>query len=212
MKLTKLVHACVHVEDDEHSALFDPGEFSWKSGLVKLDNWSKLDYVMITHEHFDHFSEDFTKTIVQKFPNVQFFSTKSVAVKLNNIGIKNVKTTSDDNVEVIPLPHASMSPLVPDPNVSNTAFHYKNKISHPGDSHNLAESRDILFIPLAGSWGSAIEGIRMADRLKPKIIVPIHDWMWNDNWRIDMYDRMENYFRKQGIRFIKTVDGEPFEI
>jgi len=48
--------------------------------------------------------------------------------------------------------------------------------------------------------------------LKPKMIVPIHDWMWNDAWRSTMYDRMEVFFTEQSARFIKTVDGETFEL
>jgi L-ascorbate metabolism protein UlaG (beta-lactamase superfamily) len=212
MKLTKFVHACVLVEDDQHTALFDPSEMSWDSGLIKLEEWPKLDYVIITHEHGDHFSEDFCSAIIQKFPNVQFVAAEPVAAKLTELGAKNVNTSSVENVEVAPLAHASMSPLAPDPNVPNIAVHYKNKISHPGDNHALTTTKEILFLPLAGPWGATIDGVRMADKLKPKVIVPIHDWMWNDDWRRSMYDRMADYFQQQDIRFVKTVDGEPFEV
>ncbi len=212
MKLTKFVHACVLVEDDEHVALFDPGVFSWGSGLFKLDSLPKLDYVIITHEHEDHFSEEFCQAIIQKFPDVQFIAAKPVATKLRELGAQNVSTASIENVEVLSLAHASMSPLVPDPNVPNITVHYKNRISHPGDNHDLSETKDILFLPVAGPWGATIDAVRMADKLKPKVIIPIHDWMWKDDWRNSMYDRMESYFKQQGIRFVKTVDGEPFEV
>lgn len=212
MKLTKFAHACILVEDDEHVALFDPGEFSWSSGLVKLDNWPKLDYVMITHEHFDHFSEDFVKAILHQFPNVQFFGTEPTVTKLKELGAKNTSASSTKDIEILPLTHASMSPLAPDPNVPNIAIHYRNKITHPGDSHALVASKDVLFVPFAGPWGATIDGVRMAVKLKPKVVVPIHDWMWNDSWRDNMYARMEGFFQQQNIRFIRTVDGEPFEI
>jgi L-ascorbate metabolism protein UlaG (beta-lactamase superfamily) len=212
MKLTKFVHACVLVEDDEHVTLFDPGEFSWASGLFKLDSLTKLDYVIITHEHEDHFSLAFVQAILQKFPEVHFFVTYPLVAKLKTMGAKNVQSSSSENVEIAPLAHASMSPLTPDPNVPNMVVHYKNRISHPGDSHQLYQTKDILFLPLTGPWGATIDAVRMADKLKPKVIVPIHDWMWKNDWRAAMYGRIESYFKEQGIRFVKTVDGEPFEV
>ena len=210
MKLTKFIHACVLVEDDKYSALFDPGEFSFDS--FPLDSLLKLDYVLITHEHPDHFSERFIKAIYSKFPDVQFFSTGEVVKKLQALGINKVSIDSDEIVSLSPLEHASMAPLSPLPMCQNVAIHFNNKVSHPGDSHHLTESRDILLMPLAGPWGAAIEGIRMAMKLKPKVVVPIHDWMWNNTWRQNMYDRLETFFQKEGVLFLKTTDGQTYEV
>lgn len=212
MKLTKFVHACVLVEDDQHVALFDPGTMSWESKLFNVDVLPKLDYVMITHEHFDHFCEPFVHALGHKFPDLQFLSTPVVVSKLKALGIKNVSTSTIENIIIEPLEHDSMQPLMPLPIAKNIAVHYKDKISHPGDSHHLESTKDILFLPLAGPWGSTIEAIRLAVKLKPKAIVPIHDWMWNDDWRMGMYDRMEQFFKEKDIKFIKTVDGESFEL
>jgi L-ascorbate metabolism protein UlaG (beta-lactamase superfamily) len=212
MKLTKFVHACVLVEDGEHVALFDPGQFSYESGLINLSELPKLDFVLITHEHFDHFYEPFIQEIIKQFPDVTFYTNPEVAKKLVDLGAANVKTESDEIVELKHLEHQSMAPLAPLPMCDNVEIHYKNLISHPGDSHQLEITKDILFLPLAGPWGSAIDAVRMADKLKPKVIVPIHDWMWNDTWRSTMYDRLENYFSEQVIKVIKPVDGQTLEV
>ena len=106
-----------------------------------------------------------------------------------------------------------MAPLAPLPMCENIEIHYKGIISHPGDSQKMQKSLGkILFVPLAGPWGAPIEGIRMADRLKPQYILPIHDWMWNDQWRRTMYDRMETYFKSQNITVLKPVDGQTIEV
>jgi len=212
MKLTKYVHACVLVEDDQLTTLFDPGQFSLESGLFDVNKLEKLDFVVITHEHFDHFYEPFVQVLVQKFPDVQFLSTPEVVRKLLNLGITNALNDSNDFVKLSPLNHDSMEPLNPGPMCQNVAVNYKEKISHPGDSHHLADSKEVLFLPLAGPWGSTIEAVRMAVKLRPKVIVPIHDWMWNDKWRNTMYDRMEVFFAEQDIRFVKTTDGESFQV
>lgn len=211
MKLTKYVHACVLVEDDQHTTLFDPGEFSWASGLFNVDNLNKLDRIIITHEHSDHYSLPFVEALVKKFPNAKITTTENLVKILNDKGIINTDSKSDELVDVEFLAHQSMEPLAPPP-CQNIRVHYKGKISHPGDSHQLTDTKDILFVPLAGPWGATIDGVRMADKLKPKVIVPIHDWMWNEEWKQDMYDRIESFFAEQGIKFIKAIDGQSFEV
>ncbi len=212
MKITKYTHACVLVDDGENVVLFDPGEFAYESGLLNISDLEKLDFVCITHEHFDHFYEPLIKEIISTFPEVVFYTNISLAEKLSLLGAINIKTESDEVVELRPLEHQSMAPLAPLPMCNNVEIHYKKLISHPGDSHQMQKTYDILFVPLAGPWGSAIDGIRMADRLKPKLIVPIHDWMWNEDWRSSMYDRIEGYFSKQRIQVLKPVNGQQMEI
>ncbi len=212
MKLTKFVHACILVEDEEHTALFDPGQFSWESGLFNVDALDRLDRVIISHEHFDHFHLPFVKEIFSRFPDVTFVSTEQVVAQLHEQGITNASSTSDDLADVAPLEHASMAPLAPLPMSQNIRVHYKNKVTHPGDSLELTETKDVLFLPLAGPWEAAINAVRLAVSLKPKVVVPIHDWMWSEQWRNVMHDRMEAFFGEQGIRFIKAIDGEPVEI
>jgi L-ascorbate metabolism protein UlaG (beta-lactamase superfamily) len=132
-------------------------------------------------------------------------------MKLEDMGIKNATEEPDDYVKVTYLAHESMAPLNPN-TPQNIMVHYKNAITHPGDSLQLKKTKDILFLPLAGPWGSAIGAVRMAERLRPKTIVPIHDWMWNEEWRSTMYKWLEQFFGEMGIRFIPAVDGKAFEV
>jgi len=212
MKITKFQHSCVLVEDERHVALFDPGEFARESGLLNIGDLPRLDFILITHEHFDHYDEKLIKQILEKFPNVKFYTNRSVAKMLKELGVTSIATESDDFVELWSLKHQSMAPLAPLPMCDNVEIHYKGLISHPGDSHQLQATKDILFLPLAGPWGAAIDGVRMADKLKPKYILPVHDWMWNDTWRTSMYDRIEAYFANQNIKVLKPVDGQTIEL
>ncbi len=211
MRLTKFVHACVLAEDKDHVALFDPGEFAWQSGLFDINVLTKLDYILITHEHFDHFHEPFIDALIQKFPEVMFFSTSDVVRKLKAKGIQNALSLSHHDIVVQTLVHESMEPLALE-TPQNVALHYKTTITHPGDSHHLKKSNDVLFLPLAGPWGAAIDAVRMAVALKPKAVLPIHDWMWNDLWRQEMYNRMAKFFPAYDIQFLRPVDGQPIEV
>jgi L-ascorbate metabolism protein UlaG (beta-lactamase superfamily) len=211
MRLTKFVHACVLVEDKDHVALFDPGEFAWQSGLFKVDALNKLDYVLITHDHFDHFHEPFVDALLQKFPDVMFFSTGEVVRKLKAKGIQKALSLSHHDVVVQSLAHESMEPLALQ-TPQNVAIHYKSSVTHPGDSHHLKKTNDVLLLPLAGPWGAAIDGIRMAVTLRPKAVLPIHDWMWSEDWRQEMYDRMATFFPLHDIQFLRPVDGQAIEV
>jgi len=214
MKITKFVHSCLLLETPDKVAIIDPGQFSWQSKLLDISSLKKLDYIVITHEHQDHFFMNFVQALVAQFPEVCIVSTPSVMEQLSKEGIDHFKDCkSDEVVQALDWPHESMDPLMPGPSpCENIGVHFAGVLTHPGDSYKAIESKAIFAVPLAGPWGATIEGIRLAAKLKPKFVVPIHDWMWNDNWRASMYDRCEEYFETQGIKFLKLKDGEPVEI
>ncbi|HVS58804.1 MAG TPA: hypothetical protein VHD60_03650, partial [Candidatus Saccharimonadales bacterium] len=79
----------------------------------------------------------------------------------------------------------------------------------PGDSHSFKETEQILALPVQAPWGSTIHAIRLALELKPKYVIPIHDWHWSDEARQQMYERFEKVFGSNGITFCKMKSGEP---
>lgn len=205
------MHACVLVEDEANVALFDPGQFAWESGLVHIEAWPKLDYVLITHEHFDHFYEPFVTELIRRFPDARFMSTPEVCKKLTALGAQHVYPESDEQVTLVPLNHASMAPLAGNPPCQNVRINYKN-ITHPGDSITFSDSRPILFLPLAGPWEAAVDAVATGEQSGAEIIIPIHDWMWNDQWRATMYDRLEQFYTGKNIRFLKPVNGQALTV
>ncbi len=210
MKITKYVHSCLLVETEKQVILIDPGQFSWESGLFKVDSLDKLDVVVITHEHFDHFHVPFVEAVLRKFPQVQFVSTPAVVARLQEMGVSNATSESIPGVEIFSRKaHASLEPLGEAP--ENIAVHIADGLTIGGDRHDLEETKDALALTVTAPWGSMVGAAAMAQRLKPKIIVPVHDWHWNETARSGAYDRLEEFFAKQGTIFIKPVDGQAFE-
>ncbi|MBA2279534.1 MBL fold metallo-hydrolase [Candidatus Saccharibacteria bacterium] len=209
-KLTKYVHACLLLESEKATVLIDPGQMSFESGLFTANSLQRLDAIAITHEHFDHFYLPFVQQLVQWFPHVKIVSPSSLKAQLTASGIH-----VDNSTQLIHAQHAqheSMEPLSGGVTADNILVDVLGVLTHPGDSYQVDKSKAIFALPLAGPWGSAIDGIKLSDKLHPKYIMPIHDWMWNDHWRISMYERCEVYFAGKGISFLKPTDGQTISL
>jgi L-ascorbate metabolism protein UlaG (beta-lactamase superfamily) len=211
MKVTKYVHSCLLVEsDDGRVGLIDPGVYSWESGLIDLDSIGRLDDMVITHEHEDHMYLPFIKAVTAKFPDINIVTTKSAKKQLEDNGINNVKTEGGENVELFSANHETLEPLFPPP--ENIGVHYIGKISHPGDSHHFEETKDVLAVPMTAPWGTVMRAAELGEMLRPKFIVPIHDWHYKDEAKTAMYDWLEGFFSKMDISFLKPVDGKTIDI
>jgi L-ascorbate metabolism protein UlaG (beta-lactamase superfamily) len=210
MKITKLNHSCVLVEmpaPTNRTALFDPGEMSGEA--IEAANLEYLDDIFITHEHFDHFSADLIKKLVQKFPDVRITAPQSVVTLLKNEHIE-ARTAPPEGAELFHAPHEQVEPLFPTPD--EAGVHYLDSFTHPGDSLHFDDSKSILALPVEGPWGTTVDAIKLAVKLQPQYVLPIHDAMWTDDWRQLMYGRLEELFNEQGITFYKWHNGEPVVI
>jgi L-ascorbate metabolism protein UlaG (beta-lactamase superfamily) len=210
MKITKLAHSCLLVEMPEpvnRTVLFDPGEMSMEG--VRTSNLKFLDDIVITHEHSDHFEPQLIQELVRQFPEVRILATQSIVDQLAEMNVKASVQPSQGMV-LFDSPHEDVQPIFPAP--QQIGVHYLDKLTHPGDSHHFSESKAVLALPITAPWGTMINAAKLATSLKPQYIIPIHDWMWKDEWRLKMYAGLAQYFAEQGIKFFQPVDGEPFTI
>lgn len=210
MKLTKFVHSCVLVEHSGKAVLFDPGMFSWDSGTVDLSVLPGLDTVVVSHKHPDHFYEPFVKELIRKFPDAQWAAPLDTHADLQSWGAKKITNQSVDDLDINEIEHAVVEPF--GIQVHNLITHFMDLVTHPGDTHNFTETKDILLLPVQAPWGTTIRAIELANQLKPKYILPIHDWMWNNDWRENAYNRFENLFANSVTTFLRPVDGQSIEV
>jgi len=207
MKITKFVHSCLLVEMPapfNRTALFDPGMMSEEA--LNIDELLYLDDIIISHEHGDHVSLKLVKQLVAKFPDVRITSTAPVVKQLAEAGIVATNRPSD-GIVFFDAPHENVEPLWPQPEA--IGVHYLDRLTHPGDSHSFSETKAVLALPVTAPWGSMIAAFNLAIKLRPKYIVPIHDWHWRDLARTQSYESLEQAFAKAGITFLKLEDGLP---
>lgn len=207
MQITKFVHSCLLVETTDRTALFDPGAMSREA--LDVSALKRLDDIFITHIHGDHCDAELIKSLVAKFPEVRITTTAETVAHLAEEGI-TASTDAPEGVTFFESPHESVKPLFPQP--EERGIHYLDMLSDPGDSHSFTETKAVLALPVTAPWGATIRAINLALELKPRYVLPIHDWHWNDAAREQTYDKFEEVLGEQGITFFKLQTGQPVDI
>lgn len=206
------MHSCLLVETDDRVGLFDPGSFSWQSGLVKVEALERVDRIIITHEHADHYDPDFLRAVLARFEQAHIVCNDSVRRKIEADGISGLFRGQETQcTKPFEAPHETLPVLSVEP-PANTGFHFQNLLSHPGDSHRFTETKKVLALPVTAPWGSTTDAVRLALELKPEYVIPIHDWHYRDEARAGMYDMLERAFAESSIKFLKPQDGVAIEI
>lgn len=207
MKIQKLGHCCLLIEEQNLRILTDPGFFTTEQCKDVKD----VDVVLITHEHGDHIHVDSLKDILKNNPYAEVITISSVAKMLDEAGIpyqllEDGKNTTINGVliEAQGKIHARFHPEVPD--VANTGFLIAERFFYPGDAFtDPGKKVEILALPVAGPWMKIGEAADYALALKPKIAFPVHDAVYVNP---GLGHRIPTIvLPKHGIEF-KVIDGQ----
>lgn len=204
MKITKFTHSCLLIEEGGLRALFDPGVFSKEHLLSALDDIDTLNYLVITHNHSDHLDNELAAVIARKWPGVRLAANEQVRAGLKELGLAE----ADEMCQPFDAPHETL-PHGDAP--ENTGWHF-GQFSHPGDSLSFNETRSILALPYVAPWGSTTQAVESARQLKPKIVVPIHDWHLSPEAKEWYGDLLSSSLTEAGIEFVDLPRGQTVNI
>lgn len=176
MKVTKLGHCCLLIEEKKVRILTDPGIYSTGQNTVK-----NIDAILITHEHADHFHIPSLKECLKNNPEAQVITNKAVSRLLKQEKIKHQivqhgKSIAIKNVTIEGLgeKHAPMYKTIP--LIQNTGYFINEKLFYPGDAlYNPLRPVPILALPVAGPWLKLSEAIDYALEVKPEKCFPVHE-------------------------------------
>ena len=179
-----LVHASIRIQYDGKEIQIDP--------VTKLGNkvidyaaMPKADYLLVTHEHGDHFNQEAIKTLTGA--KTRFITNKRCADMYGSgevmVNGDKIKIADDFTVEAVPAYNTSEG---------RTQFHPKGRdngyiltidglrIYIAGDTENIPEMSaikdiDIAFLPCNQPYTMTTEQlVRAARTIKPKVVFPYH--------------------------------------
>jgi L-ascorbate metabolism protein UlaG (beta-lactamase superfamily) len=166
IKITKVFHSCFVIEySDGVRVLIDPyfgTAVPERFTLTEKPPYSKekipkINLILLTHEHFDHFEKDTINYLVKR-DNCIVAGPRNVMNELTDLPKNNMRVVSIDdklicsmiNIRVLPCQHPqSFYPLA-------FLLEYENtKIYYAGDTENLPNvsfDADIAIMPAGGTF------------------------------------------------------------
>ena len=152
----------------------------------------KADILLISHEHFDHFSLDDIKKVVNE--NTTIVTIPAVKKDLSNLHVKEVKAVKpgdkvkigDVSIEVVPAYNLNKF------REPGKVFHPKEdgkagfiigikgiRVYHAGDTDAIPEMRglkpDVALLPVSGTYVmTPEEAAQAAKMVEPKLAIPMH--------------------------------------
>ncbi len=213
MRLSKFLHSCVLLEGNGSSILFDPGKFSFIEGLVLPGSFRNLSAILLTHGHPDHLDIDALSAIIAANPAATIYGNGETLADLGKSHIKAIlfetgsRQVGGLNVQAIPAEHA---PILGSPAPQNTAFLVDNLLLNPGDSFAPAldafRGTPALLLPVMAPWEKELEMMAFAERMKPQIVVPVHDGHAKSFFLHQRYATFKQEFERRGIRFAELYE------
>lgn len=210
MEITKIGHCCLLIKTKGVTILTDPG--AWSSDQ---NNLTGIDFIVITHEHFDHFHIDSVQQILAHNPDAQIITNSAVerllkAQQIPAIILEDQQTQDMNGISIAAFgtDHAVIHPDLP--LIMNTGYFFDNTFFLPGDAFTRPNVPiKILALPMIAPWMKLVECLDWAISLKPQICLPIHDGMLKDSdW---IYAFPAKYLAEHGIQFDPYKPGESRE-
>ena len=212
MQIKFFGHAGVKIEDDL-ILLIDPWLNDNPLATVKAEDITKADYIIATHNHFDHvndiplIAENTQATVVGIVETVEGLASKGCK---KTIGCNIGGTVKLNGLELVfTQAFHSMSS-----NPSGVIIFYKDKtIYHAGDTSVFGDMKligemypiDLAFLPVGGHFTMGLKEAKKAvDLLNAKKVIPIH----YDTFELIKQDINENLVEESNSELIILKPGE----
>lgn len=215
MTIRKYLHSCILIEEDGFRLLIDPGKYSFIEGTLRPEDIPAPDVILITHEHADHYDVEAIEKIAAPknaelvVPN-HFSGEEPRGLQVTRVDDTDEFQRGPFNIRPIDAPHEAVLSEAP----ANIGYLINDRILHPGDSlRPNIQQVEILLLPTAAPWGTNRQYIELADRLQPKLAIPIHDAILKDFALESSYERnFRPTLSKLGIEFRPLALGESLEV
>ncbi|HET9986047.1 MAG TPA: metal-dependent hydrolase [Longimicrobiales bacterium] len=192
-RLTWHGHSCFMLETDEGTRiLFDPWLDQNPKADIKADDIDDLDYILVSHGHWDHFADAIPLAkrtgamLVSSFEIVSFAQTK---------GVQSAHPMSIGGGHRFPFGYAKMTPALHGGEVAgDDEGKYTTmpggwwldlaggqRVYHAGDTALLMEMKllegqvDVALLPIGDNFTMGPrDAVRAVEFIQPRVVIPMH--------------------------------------
>lgn len=211
MKVTKLEHATLVLEQAGKTLILDPGFYT-----RPMDGFQNVVAIVITHNHDDHVHEDQIARIVRDNPDVVILGTKEVAVRLASFDAKSV--THGDHHQLGPFTAEFFGDLHIEihrsiPLIQNCGVMINDVLYYPGDSYTQPDRKvKYLAYPSSAPWLKIGDVMDFVAAVKPEHCFPTHNIHLSEQGHQMNNSRIKQVIEEHGGRFNFYQPGETFEL
>ncbi|MEO6144323.1 MAG: MBL fold metallo-hydrolase, partial [Dermatophilaceae bacterium] len=180
-----------------------------------------IDVILVTHQHPDHLDLQRLPALLEANPQARLYAEPQAAAVMEEAGIGAEHTLSGTTlafgrVEVTPVgeQHALINEVLP--RIGNLGVVLRSTgeptLFHPGDAYDAAPGQiDILALPLNAPWAASRDTVAFAQRISPRICVPIHDALLSGIGR-QLYLSQVRTFGPESMEVRDLSDGVTLDI
>lgn len=207
MNITKVGHSCLYLELETLSVLIDPGVYA------AVPDFLKVDVILITHEHPDHFDPEAIKKILAKHKECEIITHAGMRKVLSALDIPSTLIAEGEvcirkrvSIERMGNAHACIHKDLPA--IENCGFYISGEFFYPGDAFIVPNKKvKTLALPVAAPWMRLEECIEYAKAVKPEVVFPVHDGMLRPDRMTPTRRIPAMLLEKEGIRYVDMQDG-----
>ena len=212
MRLTKLEHAALIIEQSGKKLFVDPGSFT-----TAITEASGAVAVVITHEHADHWTPEQLTRLLDKAPDIRIFAPMGVADAATGFPITIVK--AGDEVTVAPFTlrffgekHAVIHESIPV--VDNVGVLINGSVYYGGDSYTVPEGVDVdvLAAPVGAPWLKIGDSMDYVLAVKPKRSFPTHEMTLSKAGKTMTGDRIKWATEQNGGQYFALEPGDSLDV
>lgn len=208
MRITKLGHCCLLIEEQGVRIMTDPGSFTIDAQRAVTG----IDAILITHEHADHFHLESVEALLAVNPGAVVITNTGVGRLLAEKGIAYTRVgegehTSVRGISVEGFGHEHATIYADMGQVENTGYLIAGRLYVPGDAfHAPGRPVDVLALPVAGPWVRIGDAVEFARAVKPRVAFGVHDGMIQLFFRGYPAAAMQRFVPE--MEYVTLADGE----
>lgn len=211
MKVTKLEHATLVLEQNGETLILDPGFYT-----RPMDGYRNVVGIVITHNHDDHVHQDQIDRILKDNPEAVILGTQEVVERLKprtaspvhhgdfyQLGSFTAEFFGSMHIEI----HRSI------PLIQNCGVMINDTLYYPGDSYTTPDRAvKYLACPASAPWLKIGDVMDFIAEVKPESVFPTHNIHLSDQGNQLNNNRIKQVTEDNGGTFEYYQPGESFDL